>query len=256
MDYKQFLSVIEDALRIDTPTAERAAQVTLSTLAQRLNRGEALDLVRELPPELGPALHTEGHPDPFDADEFVRRAAARLQVPPDTAELWVKIVLQALARAISDKQYDDLVALLPRSFARLLPRGPDIEVAPGDAFLDEVAAAAGLDTDAAARATDAVLQTLAERIAAGEVDDLAERLDKPWRESLLRGRRASGPPAPRMGLEQFVTRVAEREGVDPTDARAHARAVLVTLRRTVGPTAFSDIVSQLPPAYDVLWAGA
>lgn len=47
---------------------------------------------------------------------------------------------------------------------------------PAAAFVSRVAERAGLHVERARRAVDAVLETLAERIAGGEVDDLIARL--------------------------------------------------------------------------------
>jgi uncharacterized protein (DUF2267 family) len=98
-----------------------------------------------------------------------------------------------------------------------------------------------------------VLETLAERIADGEVDDLIGRLPVPLHAALKRGK-ARNPGARRMSLERFVGRVAEREGASPEEARNHARAVFATLREAVGEELY-DVTVQLPPDYAVLWAG-
>jgi uncharacterized protein (DUF2267 family) len=98
-----------------------------------------------------------------------------------------------------------------------------------------------------------VLETLAERIAQGEVDDLISRVDRPLREPLRRGMAEAPGPARRMPLDTFLERVAKRAGVDPLDARSYARAVLTTLREAVGNEEFLDVTAQLPPEYAVLW---
>jgi uncharacterized protein (DUF2267 family) len=52
-----------------------------------------------------------------------------------------------------------------------------------------------------------------------------------------------------MGFEDFVRRVAEREGVEAPRARAHARVVMQTLREAVGDDEFFDVTVQLPDEY-------
>jgi uncharacterized protein (DUF2267 family) len=52
-----------------------------------------------------------------------------------------------------------------------------------------------------------------------------------------------------MPLEEFVRRVAEREGVTPAEAFEHARAVFATLREAVGEDEFLDVSAQLPLEY-------
>jgi uncharacterized protein (DUF2267 family) len=51
-----------------------------------------------------------------------------------------------------------------------------------------------------------------------------------------------------MRLEQFLRRVAEREGVGLADAARHTRAVFGVLRETVGED-FRDVTVQLPDDY-------
>jgi uncharacterized protein (DUF2267 family) len=107
----------------------------------------------------------------------------------------------------------------PPSFAPLLPRGPYVEVVDAETFLGRVAERAGTDREQAKRATDAVLQTLAERIAGGEVEDLIERLPTQLHPPLKRGREITGGQAKRMTLEGFVRAIAELEGVTPSRPR-------------------------------------
>jgi uncharacterized protein (DUF2267 family) len=171
-----------------------------------------------------------------------------------TAERHAIAVFTALGQAVSPREILDVLAELPKDFYPLLPRGPEIEVMPADAFVQRVAERAGLDADGARRATEAVLETLAERIAGGEVDDLIGRLSAPLHGPLKRGRERSGGEATRMALDEFVRRVAEREGVSEADAREHAHAVLVTLREAVGDDEFFDVTVQLPQDYEPVLA--
>jgi uncharacterized protein (DUF2267 family) len=255
MDDERFLEVVEQVAGVGGEAAERATRATLQTLGERISASEARDLVEQLPPELGPWLFTgtEGAAEGFDVDEFLRRVARRAEVDMAAAERRARAVFTALARTLSADEFADMVAQLPKDYAFLLPRGPAVEVLPVEVFLDRVADRAGLDIDGARRATDAVLETLAERIADGEVDDLIGRLPVPLHAPLKRGKVRS-PGARRMDLERFVGRVVEREGVAPEQARLHARAVFTTLREAVGEE-FYDVTVQLPPEYAVLWAG-
>jgi uncharacterized protein (DUF2267 family) len=77
-------------------------------------------------------------------------------------------------------------------------------------FLTTVAQHAQLSRAAAERATAATLTTLAERLSGGEARDLAARLPReiaPW---LRADGRAEG-----FGADEFVRRVADREGTTP-----------------------------------------
>jgi uncharacterized protein (DUF2267 family) len=158
-------------------------------------------------------------------------------------------VFAALGRAVSPRELADVAAELPKDFARLLPRGPHVDILPAETFVKRVAERAGVEEERARAATTAVLETLAERIAGGEVDDLVSRLPVELHEPLKRGRARTGDRATRMSLEQFLARVAEREGVIPAEARVHTRAVLATLREAVGDDEFFDIQAELPGDY-------
>jgi uncharacterized protein (DUF2267 family) len=249
MDENGFLTIVEQLAGIGRERAIQATRATLETLGERIAAGEARDLAEQLPPELAPWIASTGGPEPFDVDEFLRRIAEREGVDTETSERHARAALEALARTVTAKELADMVAELPKDYAPLLPRGPHVEVAAADTFLRRVADRAGLEEGAAERATRAVLETLAERIAGGEVDDLIARLPPDFRPPLKRGRERSGGKATRMSLDQFVGRVAQLEGVDVERAREHGRAVLVTLRETVGEGEFRDVTVQLPDEY-------
>jgi uncharacterized protein (DUF2267 family) len=122
-------------------------------------------------------------------------------------------------------------------------------VLPLDEFLDRVGGRAGLDNAAAQRATEAVLETLAERIAGGEVDDVAEYLPQQLQPALERGKERTRGKAQRISLDEFVGRIADREGVTWEDALEHARAVFATLREALPDKELSDVLAELPRAY-------
>ncbi|HEX8855292.1 MAG TPA: DUF2267 domain-containing protein [Thermoleophilaceae bacterium] len=250
--YDEFLEIVAQEARLDRDSADRASRAVLETLAERIDAGEARDLAGLLPPELAPSLGHLGPAQAFDLYEFVRRVAEREGVDLDTAELHTRAVFTALGRAVGDKELRDLAAQLPDDFGRLLPAGTHFETITADDFLDRVARRAGMDRGEARRATDAVLETLAERIAGGEVEDLMDRLPVSLHEPLRRGLERTGGTAAGMSLERFVRRVAEREGTSAGQAAKAARAVLTTLREAVGELSFLDVEVQLPDGYGVV----
>jgi uncharacterized protein (DUF2267 family) len=134
----------------------------------------------------------------------------------------------------------------------LLPTGPELDVISTESFIRRVADRAATDEGEARRAIDAVLETLAMRIAAGEVDDLRARLPVEFHPALERGKQLSGGKATRMKLDDFVRRVAELEGISLDRALEHASAVLRTVREAVGEQEFLDVTSQLPAEYEAL----
>jgi uncharacterized protein (DUF2267 family) len=258
--YERFITAIEQRAGISWEKAERAAQATLTTLGERIGAGDARALARELPGDLGTWL-LDATPDaePFGVEEFIRRVADREGVDTDTAERHAAAVFVALARLVRSSRLAHVTAQLSKDYGRLLgelprrrrdPSAP--EVVPYDEFVDRVAGRAGLDTAAAARAADAVLETLGERVAGGEADDIAAALPLELRPAIERGKERTRGKATRMSLDEFVARVADREGVAWEDALEHARAVFTTLRETLPDKEWSDMLDELPSGYQEL----
>jgi uncharacterized protein (DUF2267 family) len=190
MDYETFVTTVAELARTDRAGTERAIRATLQTPAEHVTREEARQVAGLLPVKLGPWLHTGSWgAQRFDVDEFVRRVSERAQVDLSTTQRYAA-VSTALSRAVPE-EYDNIVAQLPRDFTPLLSRGPDIEAVLAAQFLSRIADRAELDPDGARRASEAVLQTLAERIAGGEVTDLMMWLPVEMHDPLKRGIAAS-----------------------------------------------------------------
>jgi uncharacterized protein (DUF2267 family) len=230
--------------------AVRATSATLAVLAERLAPSDALDLAAELPAAPAAWLVTERSGDEFGVDEFLRRIAERENVGIETARRDAQAVFAALAEAIGIEGLIRIVAALPPEYERFLPPADPASRARTNTFLRRVHRRAPLrDRESTWRATEAVLETLAERIDGHEVEDLLARLPVALHVPLWRGLRASGVKAEQMTLDEFVARVADREGSTREDALVDARAVFVTLRQFVGDQEFFDIVTELPPEY-------
>ncbi|CAJ64988.1 MULTISPECIES: DUF2267 domain-containing protein [Frankia] len=253
MDYDQFIANLERIAGLDPDAAVQAARATLETLAERLSKEEARDLVNDLPPELGPMLFTDSPAERFDVDEFLRRVSERERVDIAAARRHSEAVFTMLARTISAKRLAHLMAQLPKDFTPLLPVGPDTEVLSMETFLDRVSRRAGLDSAASRRATEAVLETLVERVAEGSVDHMSVRLPADLRLVLKRAKAASPGPASRMPVDEFLRRVAERAKIPTYLAPVQARAVFHTLREALGDKEFFDLVVQLSGDYEWLW---
>ena len=255
-DLELFLTTVQQKAGVSRDGAERAARATLETLADRLSAGESRDIAAQLPPELAPWLATDGGAEAFDVDEFLRRVAAREGVDLSTAERHARAVFDALGRTVSDDELADMHAELPKDFGPLIAEAERrfVRVLPAEVFLERVADRAATDATGARRATDAVLETLAERIAGGEVGDLLSRLPAELHAPLREGDALSNGAARRMSLDEFVRRIAEREGVTPGEAHEHARAVFATLREAVGDQEFLDVTGQLPREYAAVQA--
>lgn len=118
-----------------------------------------------------------------------------------------------------------------------------------DRFVGEVQNRARLPSRGdTVRAIQATLETLAERIAAGEAEDLAAQLP-PELGTFLRDVDGSQ----RFTVDEFLERVAEKENVDVPDAAHHARAVITVLQDAVTAGEMDDVRTQLPNTYAPLF---
>jgi uncharacterized protein (DUF2267 family) len=256
MDYQQFVGIVQrEAGRVNREVAELATHATFQTLAERLSRGQARDLVEQLPGS-GPWLFPDGDREALDYGEFILRVAKREGVDEATAERHARAVFAALGRAIDPDELADLIADLPEDYAPLIAeaRGQIDQRTPTDELVRRVAERGHLHVDQAERAVEAVLETLAERLAPGEVDDLIARLDRDFRQVLERGTAGQTTATRRMGRAEFLQRVADRAGISPQEAFDHARAVFTTLRDSLPGGEFWDIAAELPAEYAALWS--
>jgi uncharacterized protein (DUF2267 family) len=247
---ERFLALVRREAGLDGPGAEQAVRATLETLAERLLPGEARTVAGLLPGTLATWVSPRGERDTFGAEEFLRRAAERDGVGPDTAEPRVRAVFYALSRALTAPEFATMAAELPKDYGPLLDGArPPVDVLPVEEFLSRVADRAWIDPVMALAASEAVLETLGERLAGGEVVDLRKELPPELRPAMERGLARSGESARGMSLEQFLATVALREGVPLEDALEHDRAVFATLRDAFTDKAFADMSSELPAEY-------
>jgi uncharacterized protein (DUF2267 family) len=102
MDHLQFLQSVELMAGVDRDGARRAAAATLLTLGERLGRPDAEELAGALPAELRePLAAAPETAEGFDAEEFVRRTAARDGSSPDQAARHVRAVLATLKEDVA-----------------------------------------------------------------------------------------------------------------------------------------------------------
>ena len=261
MEYSEFIQLVQQGSGgPGSETAERATEATLRTLAERLPRAEARRIALELPPELMPWLHTESDALAFGIDEFLDRVANREGADAETALRHARGVFFALGRALSQESVAHLVTLLPRTYAPLVAEAQQryLEIMPASEFWDRVAGRLAAAHSTARRITDAVLETLAERIAAGQVEDLIAQLDPLLHAPLRRGLAAGGADARRMPAAEFLRRVAAREDTDTDEVTlveevsGHVRAVFATLAEAITAKEWFDVLAELPADYQSL----
>jgi uncharacterized protein (DUF2267 family) len=258
MDYEEIIDAARHAAGgVSHEAAERAVRSTLQTLAERLPRGEARHILRELPAELAPWIYTETDAEPLGIDEFLARVAQRESTDIETALLRTRGVFSALGDALSGEAVAHLAASLPQTFEPLVAEAQHryLDIMPAGQFWGRVATRLGLDGATARQVTEAVLETLAERIARGQVEDLIAQLDPLLHPPLRRGASSDGPGARRMPLATFLQLVAAREGADVDEAglydeiAGHVRAVFATLAEAVSAKEWFDVIVELPEDY-------
>lgn len=255
--YERFTTTIEQRAGISLVQAERAAAATLETLGERISADAVRELEQELPFQLSIRLNSlvAERAQSFDAKEFVRRAAEREGVDPETAEAHARAVFIALARLLRGEEIAKLERQVAHDYQWLLgvairrrrdPGAP--EIVGTELFDKRVARRIGQNVGGARSATDAVLETLAERYGGGAIDDLEEQLPERLAASLERGKARSRSRAQAMSLDEFVARIAERERTGYELALDHARAVFATLRETLDGE-LSGVLAGLPRGY-------
>jgi uncharacterized protein (DUF2267 family) len=248
MGYADFLATVEREANASRAAAELATRATLQTLGQRINKGEVQDLAEALPAELVPWVFSDRPGQAFDGDEFLRRVAEIEKTDVVTAERHARGVFAALRRILPAAELGDLKAELPAELSVMFTELPWLT---GDEFVQQVAKRAGIDARRAVAVTDAVLETLAERFAPGEVDDLISRLPVELDAPLERGRHRADERTQRMSVGPFLRRVVARCGCGIDEARDYTRAVLETLRDAV-PEEYFDAIVELPPDYEIV----
>jgi uncharacterized protein (DUF2267 family) len=260
MSYDEFLRLVEVEGGLPEEEARQAIRATLATLGERLSGGEARDIAQQLPEETRALLLDGEDAQGFGVDEFLRRVAEREHVLEPAAERHALAVFAALGRVVSRDELKDMASELGRRYGPLLeaakaPPPPPRVVESVSSLASRVAERTGLDEPDARRALDAVLEVLAYRIAAGEVEDLAERLPAELHPALRRGTERSAK-AVALSLEEFLEEVARLEGVRVEDARDHARAVLAVVGDAIGEKELGDVLAELPKEYRQLLDGS
>ena len=103
-------------------------------------------------------------------------------------------------------------------------------------------------TDEALAAIRATLETLSERTAGDEAQNLAAQLPREIGQYL-----EDSHIVERFPLSEFFNRVTEKEGIDKPVAVFHARAVIDVLQEAVSEGEIKNLRSQLPDEWDPLF---
>jgi uncharacterized protein (DUF2267 family) len=120
-------------------------------------------------------------------------------------------------------------------------------------FIEQVQERPPIETrEQAVRATQAVLETLGERLYLHrrERRHLVSQLPQDLKD-FLRERKGSS----HYSLEEFYNRVGARADVHHSDAVALSRAVIAVLRSVIPPGEWAHLVGEMPHDYDKLLVG-
>jgi uncharacterized protein (DUF2267 family) len=104
MDTDQTLDSVELIAGVDRDGARLAVDATLLTLAERVGRAAAAGLAGGLPGELEAVTAGPDAGEPFDAEEFARRTAARARVDPGRGREYATAVLATLREDVAGIQ--------------------------------------------------------------------------------------------------------------------------------------------------------
>ncbi len=105
----------------------------------------------------------------------------------------------------------------------------------------------GTEEDAV-QATRVTLETLSERLAKAEADDLAAQLPEEIGRFMEIDKESE-----RFSVDEFFKRISEKSNVKIQDAAYHARVVIEVLSEAVSEGELDDVRNQLPDDYNPLF---
>lgn len=121
-----------------------------------------------------------------------------------------------------------------------------------DEMIKKVQTVAQIPSQAEAeKAVQVTLETLSERVIGDEASHLADQLPEKVGQ-YLRGR--EGENGKHFSLQEFYSKVSEKEHVEAPTAANHVRAVFATLQEAVTPGEFEDIRNALSQDDEELFA--
>jgi uncharacterized protein (DUF2267 family) len=114
---------VADLAGLDVPTARRAVDAVLETLAVRISEGEVEDLIKRLGPDLKAALERglweSRKAARMSLDEFLDRVGEHVGIDYEEAERITRAVFAALREVVSSKEIRDVESELPKEYAPL-----------------------------------------------------------------------------------------------------------------------------------------
>ncbi|OIB56329.1 DUF2267 domain-containing protein [Natrialba sp. SSL1] len=117
MQLDEFYGHVQERSHLDTrDRTETATAAVLDTLGETLTQGQAEDVARQLPPELGDRLADATHDGAgYDRDDFTNRVSERLQEDDpesDDVARYIEAVTDAIAASLTMGERENLTAQL------------------------------------------------------------------------------------------------------------------------------------------------
>lgn len=122
MDHDELIGEVQNRLELPSHgDAHKATRAVLTTLGERLQRGEATDLAAPLPDEIGRYLTEEPdqHEERFSFDTFIDRVAERADVDRSDATYYAQELMNIIHDAVPAGEIDDIRANLPEEYGDL-----------------------------------------------------------------------------------------------------------------------------------------
>lgn len=120
MNNSEFIDSVAKRLGRSAEQATAITRATLTTLAERIDGGEARDLSAQLPEELRAyAFAPREKAERFGLDAFVQQVSGRAEVDAALATAGMRAVFNTLREAIPPGEYDDVITHLPAEFWEL-----------------------------------------------------------------------------------------------------------------------------------------
>lgn len=229
--------------------AEAVTRATLRNLGRGLSVGEARDLAAPLPPGLSEELVEveRKQAKPMAYEEFLEQVAEEADLPEETVQQYVRVVVGVLAGRVGKEELENARAQLPPNYDQVFGTDP---TAVGRPFVAVAIEGAEFEPTVDAEATiRSTLETLGERLSRGEAEDLSQYLEGEAQQWLLD---QASTDAADFSADAFVDRVVWRADVSEETARKAIRTVGAALSDVVPPEEMERALDQLPAEFDSL----
>ncbi|MEA2289988.1 MAG: hypothetical protein QOD55_1985 [Solirubrobacteraceae bacterium] len=184
----------------------------------------------------------------MDYGEFVTTVEREAGILRPEARRAVRAALETLAERLTGGEARDLADRLPEQLRPFVADGEEPEPFGIEEYLHRVARREEVDEATAARHALAVFTALGRAVGRDEVHDMAAELPKDFALLLAAAEAAAGDAERRevVAADEFVTRVADRTGLDADAARRAVDAVLDALGERITDGQAEDLAAWLP----------